>query len=263
MTSPTGAYADIAGMQMYYEIHGEGFPTILLHGGIGASEMWGENIAALAHGRQVIAVHLQGHGKTKDIDRPLRYETLADDVAALAAHLGHTRVDLVGCSFGGGVVWRLAIQHPTIVRKLVVISEPSRKDAWFPAVVEQLDGMEAAAEQIGAMVQHGPMGQVHPDVNFIELFRKMGDLEKQSYDWTAEVAAITSPVMLIVADGDAFDISHYVEIYGLLGGNAADPGMDNSKRVPHRLAVVPGINHYELMGTGTIVADLVHPFLNA
>jgi pimeloyl-ACP methyl ester carboxylesterase len=259
----TSTYASIAGRQPYHEIHGEGFPTILLHGGIGANEMFGENLAALATGRQVIAVHMQGHGKTPDIDRPLRYETLADDIADLIAHLGHERVDLVGGSFGGGIAIRTAIQYPHLVRKLVVISEPTRKDAWFPGVVEQLDGLTAAAEQIGPMVQQGPMGKLHPEVDFTELFRKMGDLEQQSYDWTAEFAAIAAPVMLVAADGDAFDLAHYVELFGLLGGNRVDPGMDNSQRVAHRLAVIPGVNHYEIMGAGTLVADAVAPFLDA
>ena len=119
--SKTG-YAPIHGMQLYYEIHGQGKPMVLLHGGITAFEGFGTNIDALAKSRQVIAVHLQGHGNTADIDRPYRFEALADDVAALVAYLKLGKIDLVGYSFGGGVALQTAIRHPEVVDHLVVIS---------------------------------------------------------------------------------------------------------------------------------------------
>ena len=119
--SKTG-YAPIHGMQLYYEIHGQGKPMVLLHGGITAFEGFGTNIDALAKSRQVIAVHLQGHGNTADIDRPYRFEALADDVAALVAYLKLGKIDLVGYSFGGGVALQTAIRHPEVVDHLAVIS---------------------------------------------------------------------------------------------------------------------------------------------
>ena len=124
--------ASVNGLDVYYEIHGSGEPLVLLHGGVGASEMFGALLPALASERKVIAVHLQGHGRTKDIDRPLRFEQLADDVAALIRHLGLGKAALVGYSLGGAVALRTAIQHPEAASRLVVISEPCKHDGWVP-----------------------------------------------------------------------------------------------------------------------------------
>lgn len=112
---------------MYYEIHGTGQPLILLHGGFGLTGMFGEVLPLLAQGQQVIAADLQGHGRTADIDRPLRLEYMADDIAALISHLGFDQADVMGYSMGGGAALRAAIQHPRLVRKLVVVSVPFKR----------------------------------------------------------------------------------------------------------------------------------------
>ena len=132
-----GQYADVNGINLYYEIHGTGTPLILLHGGLGAIEMFGPNLPALAKGRQVIAVDLQGHGRTADIDRPLDVRFMADDIAALIQHLGVTRADIVGYSLGGGVALQMAIRHPEMVGKLVIISAPFRRNAFYPEILAQ------------------------------------------------------------------------------------------------------------------------------
>jgi pimeloyl-ACP methyl ester carboxylesterase len=126
----TGKYAAVNGLDLYYEIHGEGEPMILLHGGVGAIEMFGEVLPLLAEGRRVIAVDLQAHGRTADIDRPMTFEAMADDVAALIEHLGLGEADVMGYSLGGGVALRTAIQHAEAVRKLVLVSTPFRRDGW-------------------------------------------------------------------------------------------------------------------------------------
>src|SRR3989441_1304304 len=120
-TKGVGHYADVNGLHLYYEVAGRGRPLILLHGGLGALEMFGPNLAALAKGRQVIAVDLQGHGRTADIDRPLSVALMADDIAALAKRLGLESFDVMGYSMGGGVALQAAIRHPEVVRKLVVV----------------------------------------------------------------------------------------------------------------------------------------------
>lgn len=253
-------------IDMFHEVHGEGFPTILLHGGIGASELFGDAVERLAEGRQVIAAHLQGHGRTPDVaDRPLRYEHLGDDVAALAARLGHEQVDLVGYSLGGGAAVQCALRHPGLVRKLVVVGEPLRSDAWFPEVRAHFDGMAANAEQIGPVVQAGPMGQLHPDVDFTALFAKVGELEAQHYDWTEAFADVTSEVMLVMADADAFDPGHLVDVYRSLGGALRDPGVPGQGGEPHiahRLAIVPGVTHYDTFTATPRAAELIADFLD-
>ena len=131
-TNGAGHYAEVNGIKLYYEIHGTGRPLILLHGGLGAIEMFGPNLPALAQGRQVIAVDLQGHGRTADVDRPLSVALMADDIAALIKHLGLATADVMGYSLGGGVALQTAIRHPEVVRKLVVVSTPLRRNAFYP-----------------------------------------------------------------------------------------------------------------------------------
>src|SRR5687767_11235259 len=150
------SYADIDGLSMYYEDLGQGEPLVLLHGGIAGGEIYAAIAPRLAEGRRVIVPDLQGHGRTAHIDRPLRSEDLADDVAALIAHLGLERADVMGYSLGGGVTWRLAIQHPTLVRRIVVISTACRRDGSFPEVLAAFDAMNA---EMAPMLQQSPAYQ--------------------------------------------------------------------------------------------------------
>jgi pimeloyl-ACP methyl ester carboxylesterase len=139
-----GSYANVNGLRMYYEIHGTGKPLILIHGGVGATEMFNEVLLPLlSKNRQVIAVDLQAHGRTADIDRPLSYEMMGDDIAALIKHLKLEKADVMGYSLGGGVALRTAIQHPELVRKLVLVSTAYKRNGWYPEV-------------LAAMAQSGP-----------------------------------------------------------------------------------------------------------
>jgi pimeloyl-ACP methyl ester carboxylesterase len=137
----TAGLARVNGIELAYQIHGRGRPLVLLHGGFGSVEMFGPNIAALAAGRQVIGVDLQSHGRTPAVDRPMLFETMADDVAALIGHLGHERADVMGFSLGGAVALRAAIQHPGSVRRLVLASTPCRRGGWYPEMIAAFDQM--------------------------------------------------------------------------------------------------------------------------
>src|SRR3982074_2565307 len=141
------SYADVNGIKLYYETHGAGRPLVLLHGGLGWSGMFGPNLAELAKGRQVIAVDLQAHGRTADIDRPLSTELMADDIAALIRHLKLERPDIMGYSLGGGVALQTAIRHPELVGKLVVVSAPIRRSAFYPDILTQQGQVGAAAAE--------------------------------------------------------------------------------------------------------------------
>ncbi|MCT8997373.1 alpha/beta fold hydrolase [Chelativorans intermedius] len=263
MTTPTKTgYAPVNGLELYYEIHGTGKPLILLHGGIAALELFESSLPVFAGSRQVILVHLQAHGRTKDIDRPLRFEFMADDIAALLAHLGIAKADVMGYSLGGGVAMQLAIRHPEVVDRLVVVSEAMKRSGYYPEVIAAFDQMEAMAPQIGANVAQSPLAELYPDVDWVQLFAKMGDLLKRDYDWSEEFAAISSPTMLVFADADAQTPEYIMEAWRLLGGGQRDAGLDGSLRPQAQLAIVPGTTHYNLVAT-PVVAELVAPFLDA
>ncbi|HEY6224139.1 MAG TPA: alpha/beta fold hydrolase [Gemmatimonadales bacterium] len=256
-----GQYATVNGLRMYYELHGpadaKGPPLVLLHGGVGGITMFGPNLPALAAGRRVIAVELQGHGHTADIDRPLRFELMADDVAALLEQLKIPQADVLGYSMGGGVALQIAIRHAALVHRLVVVSEPVARTGYFPEVLAAFDRMGPEA---GAGMKQSPLAAMYPNVNWATLFTKIGDMERQNYDWSAVVARITSPTMLVFADADAVTPAHIMEMWRLIGGGKRDAGLDGSGRPPGRLAIVPGTTHYDLLATD-IVARLVILFL--
>jgi len=261
---PKTGYAPANGLNLYYEIHGDGQPLILLHGGLQAAEMLGAILPSLSSTRQVIAVDLQAHGRTADIDRPLRYETMAGDIAALMKHLGIAQADLMGYSLGGGVALRTAIQYPEAVRKLVLVSTVFRRDAWYPEV---LAAMAQIAAQSAEMMKPSPLYKTYARIaprpaDFPVLVAKMGELLRKDYDWSIEVAAIKAPVMLVFADADAIRPERMVEFFQLLGGGRKDAGWDGSGMSHARLAILPGLTHYNIFSSPALVPT-VTPFLEA
>lgn len=256
------SYADVNGIRLWYEEHGSGTPLVLLHGGIGSGEMFAPILPSLTTHRRVITVDLQGHGRTGDVDRPLRHETLADDVAELLDHLGVDRADLMGYSLGGAVAVRTAIQHPRLVRRLVCVSAPCRRDGWYP---EALAGMAGMGRQTAAESRASPTYTHYARVaprpqDWPVLWTKLGDLLRRDYDWSAEVAALTVPTLLVFADADAVRTAHMVEFFGLLGGGRSDAGPDGTDRPLSRLAVLPGHTHQDVVESPALVAAVL-PFL--
>ena len=254
-----GKFAPVNGLHLYYEMHGSGQPLIMLHGGVGASEMFGSNLLALAASRQVIAVHLQGHGRTADIDRPLSYELMADDISAMLKYLKISQADILGYSLGGGVALQTAIRHPEEVRKLVVISTPARQKGWYPEVLEGFDHMGPEAARY---MDQSPLFQLYPGVNWEKLLTKLGEMMREDYDWTKEVAALRLPMLMAFADADAVRMEHILEFFGLLGGGQRDAGMDGSNRPAVRLAILPGQTHYDIALSPSLAAVIL-PFLDA
>lgn len=255
-------YAVVNDLRIYYETHGpeeQGTPVVLLHGGVGGIEMFGPNLPALAEHHRLVAVDLQCHGRTGDVDRPLRYESMADDIAALVGRLGFARADVVGYSLGGGVAQQMAFRHPGLVRNLVIVSSPFRRTAFFPEILAIFDQMNAT---FAAGMKQSPLAKLYPDANWERLFTKIGDLQRQDFDWSAEVGKLRAPTLLIFADADTYWPEHIVEFYKLLGGGLHDAGLDGSRRSPNELAIVPGATHYSLLTTPT-VAELAHRFLVA
>lgn len=261
---PKGDYAEVNGLDMYYQIHGSGEPLILLHGGVGAIEMFGEVLPLLAEGRQVVAVDLQAHGRTADIDRPLSLELMADDIAALIEHIGFEKADVMGYSLGGHVALRTAIQHPERVRKLVVISTTFKRDGWYPEI---LAGMEQMGPEAAEPMKQTLMYQLYSSIapkpeDWPVLLTKLGRLLAQDYDWSEEVAEIEAPTMIVVGDADSVRTTHAVEFFELLGGGKADAGWDGAGMPDARLAILPATTHYDIFSSPALVSA-VAPFLDA
>lgn len=253
-----GRYAYVNGLRLYYEIHGTGESLVLLHGGVGGIEMFGPNLPALAETHKVIAVDLQAHGHTPDIDRPLSFELMGDDIAALIKALKMERADVMGYSLGGGVALQTAIRHPELVRKLVVVSAPVKQKGFYPEVLADMAQMGPEAAKF---MKQSPLSQLYPETNWEALFTKLGNLLRQDYDWSREVALLKMPVMIAFADADAVRSAHIIEFFTLLGGGLQDAGMDGSKRPSARLAILPGMTHYDILSSSTL-ATLVKPFLD-
>ena len=242
-TSPRAGYAPVNGLQIYYEIHGEGEPLLLLHGAFGTIELWGLILATLAENHQVIAVEFQGHGRTADIDRPLTYEQLVTDTAALMQHLGIEQADIVGYSLGGIVALGLAIEHPGLVRKLVVAGANYNNDALYPeslAAIESLTPeMFAGSPPETAYLEVAP----NPDA-FPTLVAKIVELDRAFGGWREEdLQAIEAPALVIIGDSDIRP-EHAVALFRLLGGGV--PG--DLVGIPRsRLAILPGTTHVGLV----------------
>jgi pimeloyl-ACP methyl ester carboxylesterase len=262
MNGNLGNHAALNGLDLYYEVHSEGKPLILLHGGVGAIEMFGEVLPQLAKGRRVIGVDLQAHGRTADIDRPMTYEAMADDVAALIGHLNLEEADVMGYSLGGAL--QTAIRHPGAVRKAVFVSTPFKRDGWYPEV---LAGMEQMGPEAAEPMKETPMYLLYAGVaprpeDWPVLLTKLGDLLRENYDWSEDVAALQMPVMVVVGDADSVPPAHAAEFFGLLGGGERDAGWDRSEMPVSRLAILPGMTHYDIFNSPALVSA-VTPFLDA
>jgi pimeloyl-ACP methyl ester carboxylesterase len=248
-TAGNGQYADVNGLHMYYETHGEGRPLVLLHGGLGSGEMFGPDvIAKLAAHHQVILPDLQGHGRTADIDRPLDIKLMADDIAALIDHLGLDRPDLVGYSLGGGVALQTAVKYPEKVGRLVVASAHLRRDAIYPEMLPQQAQVSAAAAEF---MKDTPMYELYQRVaprkeDFGRLLDKIGQSMAKDFDFSDDVRGLQVPTLVVAADADMAPPSHFVEFFALLDGGQRDGGWMGEGRPKggHALAILPGLTHY-------------------
>ncbi|MEV4542049.1 alpha/beta fold hydrolase [Micromonospora echinaurantiaca] len=257
-TTTPGQYADVNGVHLYYETHGTGRPMILLHGGLGSGEMFGPILPTLAEHHQVVAVDLQGHGRTADVDRPLDVTLMADDVAALIDHLGLTKPDVVGFSLGGGVALQVAIRHPEKVGRVVSASANIRRSAIYPEMLQQQGQVSGAAAEF---MKDTPMYELYQRVaprpeDFPRLLDKIGAAMAKDFDFTEEVRGLRVPTLVVAADADMAPPSHYVEVFNLLGGGLRDGGWAGEGRPAggHALAILPGLTHYNLVDSPLFAA---------
>jgi len=260
-----GAYAEVNGVNLYYQSQGTGRPLILLHGGLGAGEMFEPILPTLSEHHQVIVVDLQGHGRTADIDRPIDIRLMADDIAALIDHLGLEKPDLVGYSLGGGVAFFTAVKYPQEVGKLVMASANIRRDAIPPEMLAQQAQVSSAALEF---MKDTPMYQLYQGVaprpeDFGRLLDKIGEYMSKDFDYSEEVRGLQVPTMIVCADADMAPPSHYVEAFKLLDGGLRDGGWMGEGRPKggHALAVLPGLTHYNL-GVSPLFAAVALDFLD-
>ena len=260
-----GDYAEVNGLRLYYETRGTGRPLILLHGGLMSGESFGPILPALTGQHQVIAVDLQGHGRTADIDRPIDVRLMADDIAALIDHLELEEPDLVGYSLGGGVAFFTAVKYPQKVRKLVMASANIRRDAIPAEMLAQQSQVNAAAVDF---MKDTPMYQLYRRVaprpeDFGRLLDKIGESMSRDFDYSEEMRSLQVPTMIVCADADMAPPSHYVEAFKLLDGGLRDGGWMGEGRPKggHALAVLPGLTHYNL-GVSPLFAAVTLDFLD-
>ena len=262
----TGQHADVNGVHLYYETHGHGQPMILLHGGLASGETFGPIMPALSANHTVIAPDLQGHGRTADIDRPIDARLMADDIAALIGYLGFDHPDVVGYSLGGGVAFWTAVKHPDLVRRMVMVSANTRRDAIYPEMLAQQGNVNAASAEF---MKETPMYELyarvapHPE-DFAKLLDKIGASMADDFDYNAEVRGLTVPTLVAFGDADMTPPSHAVEIFELLGGGQRDGGWMGEGRPPggHALAIIPGATHYSVFQSPVLAAAIL-AFLDA
>ena len=250
MKPVSSGYADINGIRLYHESYGQGEPLVLIHGGlttIGEMQGW---VQPLARARRVIAAEMQGHGQTADTDRPMSFATMGDDIAILLDHLWIPKADLVGHSFGGAVAIRAAIQHSDKIRRLVVISSPSAKSGWYAEAQEGMGRISASMAKNMMQTPTGRLSQQWPEPQrFPQLLDKMGKLMSEDYDWSADIAKLPIPVLLVFADNDSISQKHIAQFFALLGGGVQEPGWQNTQLSKSRLAIVPGYSHYNFISS--------------
>ena len=262
-SSPKSGRVEANGIQYYYEIHGSGEPLLMLHGGLGSIEMFEPGLPILAESRQVIGVDLHGHGRTPLRDRKIDLPDMCDDMAVLLEKLGFGQVDVLGYSLGGGVAFRLAVQHPSRVRRLVIVSAGYAQDGFYP---EMLPMQAAVGAAMAESMKETPMYQSYAAIapnpgEFPKLLDRMGEWMRKPYDWENDVKKLTMPVMLVYGDSDMFRPEHIVKFYQLLGGGLRDAGWMRENMSPNRLAILPDLTHYE-MSLAPELPQTVLPFLN-
>jgi pimeloyl-ACP methyl ester carboxylesterase len=252
------------GLRVYYEVHGQGEPIVLMPGGLMDVGTLAQVIGPLSRERQVIAIDLEGHGRTALRATPMSHERNGDDVAAVLRHLNIAKADVGGYSHGGDAAIRMAIQHPQMVRNLIVISTAAESDGWYPEVLKGMSAVGSAqAEAMKATPLYTRYAAVapHPE-QFPVLLDRMGELMRKDYDWRGEIAKLPMPTLLLFADHDAVSMRHIAEFFALFGGGVRDAGWEGQPKYARaRLAIVPGYTHYNV-GQGADVGRVIEAYLD-
>jgi len=262
MRSEASELVEVNGVRLGVTSRAEGEPILLLHGGFGSVEMFGPNVDLLAERRRVIGVDLQSHGRSPAVDRPMRFETMADDIAELIPALGFDRAAILGFSLGGEVALRTGIDHPEVVERLVLVSTPFKRTGWYQ---EMTAGMDAMGPHVAEPMKQSPMYEAYESIapnvdDWPVLVSQVSEAVKVDFDWSAEIPRLPMPVMIVVGDADGLPPSHAAEFFELLGGGKRDAGFDRSGMTRHRLAILPSVTHYDINVSPALSAAVI-PFL--
>jgi pimeloyl-ACP methyl ester carboxylesterase len=263
LSEKKSGHIEIKGVNYYYELRGKGEPLLLLHGGLGSIDMFAPNLPILTEHRQVIGVDLQGHGRTTLGDRPISLIDMGDDMAAILEKLGFEQVDVLGYSMGGGVAFRLAVQHPNLVRRLVLVSAGFAQDGFYPEMLpQQAQVGSAMADQMKETPMYKSYVAVAPHPgDFPKLLDRMGEAMRKPYNWAEDVKTLKMPVLLVYGDSDMFRPEHIIEFYHLVGGGLKDAGWQRENMSKNRLAILPDLTHYEIFASPALWQTVL-PFLD-
>lgn len=256
--TPVGKYVTINGMKMYYEVSGEGDPLIVLHGAYMNIPSMGSIIPKLAETHKVYAVELQGHGRTTDIDRPITYQNLADDVAAFMNAVGVEKADVFGYSMGAEAGLQLAIHHPEKVNRLIAASVAYDLEGWQPEFKAAIPQM--TVEMIVNMPFAEDYRKLAPNPDgFPALVEKLIALEKEPMAWEEDVKKLKTPILIIAGDADVMTLEHSVSLFRLLGGGIMG---DMGEPLPvSRLAIMPATSHTAVITQPDMLHSFIEPFL--
>lgn len=257
-TAPVGNRVEVNGMQMYYEVSGAGEPLVVLHGAYMNIPSMGAIIPKLAETHTVYALEFQGHGRTTDIDRPITYPGLADDVAAFMDAVDLPKADVFGYSMGAAAGLQLAIRHPEKVDQLIAASVAYDSEGWQPAFRDFIPMMTVEMFTEMPFAEDYKTLAANPD-GFPALVAKLIALEKEPMAWEAEVKALKVPVLIITGDADVATLEHSVAMFRLLGGGGM--GDMGTPLPPSRLAVLPATSHTAVIGQVDLLVGIIEPFL--
>ena len=253
-------YADVNGLKLYYEVHGEGQPLVLLHGSYMTIPLnWAHFLPPLAQSRQVIVAEMQGHGRTRDIPREFNYEAMADDVAGLLQHLRIEQADILGYSMGGGVAFQVAVRHPARVRRLVVLSGAYAHDGWWPDVEASFATMTAELFE-GSAIQKQYVELGNDAAHFPAFVQKVKDIDVRPYDWSEAVKALPMPLFMALGDADGLRYEHALDLFRAKGGGQLGDlhGLPQS-----RLAILPGTTHIGMLQRTDWLLPMITDFLDS
>lgn len=260
MKPTQSGYAPVNGLQMYYEVYGEGQPIVLIHGSYMDIPLnWSSIIPLLAKDRKVVVAEMQAHGRTKDTSRELSYEGMADDVSGLLTHLNINESDILGYSMGGGVAFQMAVRHPDQVRRLVVLSGTYAHDGWWPDVEATFATFTADMFR-GTPIEELYLNAGNDPAHFQDFIRKVISIDLKRYDWSEAVKKIKAPIFIAIGDADGVRYEHAIELFRSKGGGK----MGDIHGLPEsRLAILPGTTHIGMMQRTNWLIPMVTDFLDS